>query len=141
MFIYKKVTETAILCGEPLIGYSPTDVQQWIQESGNTDAVIAEAVAVVGQKVGWLHHELNDPDNSDMQIKKFYKEFNLWENLEKKLVSEIICRLDKQNLATGTNHALKGKGFHYIIEPFMEQNGFRNSSGWWIKRDCRKSAK
>lgn len=53
MIVDEKMAGAAILCGEPLIGYSPTDIRQWLQENGHTDAAIAEAMAAVGQKVGW----------------------------------------------------------------------------------------
>lgn len=52
MIVDEKMAGAAILCGEPLIGYSPTDIRQWLQENGHTDAAIAEAMAAVGQKVG-----------------------------------------------------------------------------------------
>ena len=124
----------AILCGEPLAGYTPTDIRKWIQDNGNTDAVFAEAMAAVGRKVGWLHHELNDPDNDDVMIEKYDKEFEVWWALEKELVVEIIRRLEEQNRTAGTNHTTEGKGWHYIIEPFMEQNGFRDGAGWWVRK-------
>ena len=83
MIVDEKMAGAAILCGEPLIGYSPTDIRQWLPENGHTDAAIAEAMAAVGQKVGWLHHELNDPDNDDAQISKYDKEFDAWWDMEK----------------------------------------------------------
>lgn len=134
MIVDEKMAGAAILCGEPLIGYSPTDIRQWLQENGHTDAAIAEAMAAVGQKVGWLHHELNAPDNDDAQISKYNKEFDAWWDMEKELVAEIIHRLEEQNRTADTNHTTEGKGWHYIIEPFMEQNGFRDGAGWWIRK-------
>lgn len=129
----KKLRETAILFKAPLDGYVPDDIRQWITEHHNTDTVLAEAMAAVGRKVGWFHHELNDPDNDDATIAKYKIEFDGWWTLEKELVAEIIHRLERQNSEQGTTHRTTGDGWHYIIEPFMNQNGYRDGAGWWIK--------
>ena len=138
MKVDKKLAEVAILFKAPLEGYVPNDVRQWLKEQHSTDAALAEAMASVGRKVGWLHHELNDPDNDEAQIEKYDKEFDAWWDLEKELVAEIICRLNEQNRTTGTSYVTDGKGWHYIIEPFMEQNGFRDGAGWWVRKEVRK---
>lgn len=129
MIVDEKMAGAAILCGEPLIGYSPTDIRQWLQENGHTDAAIAEAMAAVGQKVGWLHHELNDPDNDDAQISKYDKEFDAWWDMEKELVAEIIHRLEEQNRIADTNHTTEGKEWQSSVT----EKGCQNSSrdGRW----------
>ena len=39
----------------------------------------------------------------------------------------------EQNKNEGTNYPVTGEGMHYIIEPFMKQNGYRDGAGWWVK--------
>ena len=129
----KRLTDIAILCKAPLSDCVPNDVRQWLEEQNWSDMAIAEAMAAVGKKSGWLHHELNDPDNDTEAIEKYSKEFDGWWELEKELVKEILRRLEQQNAERGTTYETTGKGWHYLIEPFMNQNGFRDGAGWWIK--------
>lgn len=133
MKVDKKLAKAAILFKAPLEGYVPDDIRQWLLEQKQTDGAIAEAMAAVGRKVGWLHHELNDPDNDDRTIAAYHKEYDGWWDLKKELVAEIIHRLEQQNAEQGTHYRTTGNGWHYIIEPFMNQNGYRDGAGWWIK--------
>lgn len=133
MKVDKKLAKAAILFEAPLEGYTPDDIRQWLEERHKTDVAVAEAMASVGQKVGWLHHEINDPDNNEATIAKYEEEYDGWWSLEKELVAEIILRLEKQNAKQGTSYRTTGNGWHYIIEPFMNQNGYRDGAGWWIK--------
>lgn len=128
----EKLAGADILCAEPLVGYSPSDIQQWILENNHTDASIAEAMAAVKSKTGWLRHELDDSDNDNATKAQYHEEFNDWWELEQKLVAEIICRLEQLNRISGTNYRTTGNSLHYIIEPFIEQNGYRDSAGWWV---------
>lgn len=128
----EKLAGAAILCAEPLVGYSPGDIQQWIEENNHTDAAIADAMAAVMSKTGWLHHELDNPYNDDATIAKYEREYDGWWELEQELVFEIIRRLEQLNRINGTNYRTTGNGLHYIIEPFMELNGYRDSAGWWV---------
>jgi hypothetical protein len=130
----KKVTDIKILCKAPLSNCVPDDVRRWLDEQKQTDLAIAEAMAMVGRKSGWLHHELNDPDNDAESIVRYKKEYNGWWKLEKELKDEILMRLERQNIEQGTAYKTTGKGWHYLIEPFMNQNGYRDDAGWWIKK-------
>ena len=67
----KRLTAIAILCKAPLSDCVPNDVRQWLEEQNWFDMAIAEAMAAVGKKSGWLHHELNDPDNDAEMIEKY----------------------------------------------------------------------
>lgn len=89
-------------------------------------------MAAVKSKTGWLRHELDDSDNDNATKAQYHEEFNDWWELEQELVFEIIRRMEQQNRINGTNYRTTGNGLHYIIEPFMELNGYRDSAGWWV---------
>lgn len=93
----QKLAGADILCAEPLVGYSTSDIQQWLLENNHTDAAIAEAMAAVKSKTGWLRHELDDSDNDNATKARYHEEFNDWRELEQELVFEIIRRLEQQN--------------------------------------------
>ena len=122
----KKNKDIAVLISPPLDGCVPNDVRTWLREQHETDAAIAEAMSKVGMKAGWLMHELDDPDNDEKALQKYHEEFDMWYELEKELVKEIVRRLGIEKVE---------KGWHYIIEPFMNKNGYRDGAGWWIKEE------
>ena len=128
----KELTDIAFLRKAPLSNCVPSDVRQWLEEQKWSNLAIAEAIAAV-EKSGWLHHEFNDPDNDAATIAKYSKEFDdRWE-LEKELVNEILRRLKQQNAEQGATYKTTGKGWYYLIEPFMNQNGYIDGAGWRIK--------
>lgn len=130
----ENLTSCVVLCEEPLQGYTPKDVQKWIEEQGVTDQAIAAALAAVNGKVGWLDDELYDYNEESVEYKEKSEEYESWWALYNVLVEKIISRLKEMNRTKGTCYKTDDKGLHYIIEPFMEMNGYCNASGWWIKK-------
>lgn len=128
----KRMTEIIALCSEPLDGFSPTQVRSMF-ERYTSDDTVATILAGVSNEVGWLMHELDDPDNDEELVSTYRSLFDSWYALERDLVAEVIRRLEEENQTTGTKYLTTGIGTHYIIKPFMERNGFIDGAGWWIK--------
>lgn len=128
----KRMTEIIALCSEPLDGFSPTQVRSMF-ERYTSDDTVATILAGVSNEVGWLMHELDDPDNDEELVSTYRSLFDSWYALERDLVTEVIRRLEGENQTTGTKYLTSGIGTHYIIKPFMERNGFIDGAGWWIK--------
>ena len=126
------MTEIIALCSEPLDGFSPTQVRSMF-ERYTSDDTVATILAGVSNEVGWLMHELDDPDNDEELVSTYRSLFDSWYALERDLVAEVIRRLEEENQTTGTKYLTTGIGTHYIIKPFMERNGFIDGAGWWIK--------
>ena len=126
------MTEIIALCSEPLDGFSPTQVRSMF-ERYTSDDTVATILAGVSNEVGWLMHELDDPDNDEELVSTYRSLFDSWYALERDLVAEVIRRLEEENQTTGTKYLTSGIGTHYIIKPFMERNGFIDGAGWWIK--------
>ena len=98
-----------------------------------SDDIIAAILAGVWNEVGWLMHELDDPDNDKESVSAYRSAVDSWYTLERYLVAEVIRRLEEENQTKGTTYLTTGIGTHYIIKPFMERNGFVDGAGWWIK--------
>lgn len=132
MFIDEDLSHVVVLASPPLNGYTPDNIRELL-EADPRDACIASVTAAVNNQVGWLGHQCDDPENDEQTNKRFSSEFDAWNALYKELVDRIIHRLMEQNKNEGTNYPVTGEGMHYIIEPFMKQNGYRDGAGWWVK--------
>ena len=86
-----------------------------------TDEALAAALAGTWNKSGWLEHDLDDDDYTP-EMEAEYRE---WRALEKELIQKVALRLNRECKAP----------YIKLVTPFMEQNGYRNGSGWWIKDD------
>ena len=130
----KRMTEIIALFNEPLEGFSPVQVRDMF-ERYTSDDTVATILAGVSNQVGWLMHELDDPDNDNESVSAYRSVFHSWYALEQDLVKDVIRRLEEENQTTGSKYVTAGIGTHYIIKPFMERNGFVDGAGWWIKEN------
>ena len=94
-----------------------------------SDADLAAAYADVSNKLGGLMHHLDDPDYDHVHD-KVEQSFAMWLDLQEILFEKIVNILQAEN-EKGAHHALD-IGTHYTVLPFMEREGFRDGSGWWI---------
>lgn len=118
-----------ILSHAPFEGFMPDDIRNWLS-SHSSDPNLALVMEKVNYQVGMLMHECDE--SNDPWVKYSY---SLWWELYLELKDEIVPRLAKDNLEKGSNHQTDGGGYHYLIKPFMERNGYRDGSGWWIKQN------
>ena len=121
---------TLILTVEPFVGFMPADLRAWLKEN-NADADLAAALAAVHNHIGTLGYELNEVDDPWL----FYA-FDAWYEIEAELYELIFKSMKQSNLRGETNYSFSQQG-HYRLVPFMERNGFRSGSGWWVKSDAR----
>lgn len=103
-----------------LAGYTAEDVSEWLSLHAD-ESCLAIAMAAVGNKTGSIRHEISN----DWAMEEVYSR---WANLEKELYERIISILVKEN---GLPQV---KGKYFQIQPFMERNGYRAGSGWWIEK-------
>lgn len=103
---------------EPLAGVS---ADEWRAKFGenSTDEELATALAGAWNESGWLGHDLDD-DDCTPEIEAAYKE---WSALEQELIQKIASHL---------NHKCETP-YIKLVTPFMEQNGYRDGGGWWVK--------
>lgn len=96
---------------------------------------MATAYAQVSNQVGWIGHEVDDPDNDEKTNKSIMERFEKWWALDKEIQQTIFTRIEAYNKEHGTNYPTSGKGTHYLIEPFMNMNGYRDGCGWWVEEE------
>lgn len=128
MEIDKILKSAVVLFEEPLKDYKPKDIKNILVDD-QSDITLAACFAAVHNQTGWLAHDIDDGDNDKETNNRIITEFNEWWSLEKKLVAEIEQRLGN------TCHKKQDVGYHFIVKPFMERNGYRDGAGWWVKRE------
>ena len=103
-------------------------MEKWIT-AYPSDENYAKALAAVNNHVGSLGHEIDGTE--DFWLKDSFEQ---WWEIEKILYEKIFARMNKTNEQGITHYDLEKSGFHYRVQPFMEQNGFRDGGGWWIPK-------
>ena len=112
-------------------GIVAADLREWLI-ANNTEHNIAVALAQSNMKKGWLMHDLCDPDTTDLpRVRLAYNE---WRELYEELHARIFSIMEKENDLGVASHNLSETRGHYVIMPFMERNGYRDGSGWWVRK-------
>lgn len=117
---------TLILTTDPFVGFMPADLRDWITMH-NTDPDLALALAEVHNHVGILGHELDEMDDHWLLYA-----FEAWWEVEKELYDLIVASMRHSNQQGKTTYNLSQPGLHWLVKPFMEKNGFRDGTGWWV---------
>ena len=120
VYLMKYPNNTLILTREPFVGFMPADVRSWLQDHGD-DRNLATAFAEVSNKTGCLGHELGETD--DPWITYAYEE---WRELYQEIHRQVLAAIGRENMDRFN------PGGYRFAEPFMEKNGYRDGSGWWI---------
>ena len=107
----------------------PADLRAWITEH-SSDQNLAMALAEVHNHVGILGHELDETDEHWL----IYA-YEAWWEVEKELYDLIVASMRHSNQQGKTNYNLSQTGLHWLVKPFMEKNGFRDGTGWWVQTD------
>lgn len=124
-----KILESAVvLLGEPLKDYNPKDIKNILADD-RSDKTLAACLAAVHNQTGWLAHDIDDDDNDVETNNRLMAEYNMWWSLEEELVAEVERRLGNEH------NQNQDVGYHFIVKPFMERNGYRDGAGWWVKRE------
>lgn len=110
----------------------PADLRAWIAEH-SSDPDLATALAEVHNHVGILGHELDDIDDHWLVYA-----YEAWWEVEKELYDLIVASMHLSNQQGETDYNLSQPGLHWRVKPFMEKNGFRDGSGWWVQTELEK---
>lgn len=115
--------------GSALMGATSNDIRALLEQD-HSEKMLAASMAAVSNQTGYIHHDINDPDIDDTIREVIEEQFDTWWELERELVTRISNILICENPEIGIP---ENTGYHFIIQPFMERNGYRDGSGWWIK--------
>ena len=109
----------------------PADLRSWLRDH-NEDVDLAVVLAEVSNHTGRLGHELGE--TNDYWLVYAYEE---WWEVEKELYDQIIRSMKQANMNGEANYNLEKEGLYNIVKPFMEKNGFRDGSGWWLPNESK----
>ena len=125
---------TLILTAEPFLGFMPADLRSWLQDH-HEDNDLATALAAVNNHVGLLGHELDEVDDNWLLYA-----FEAWWELEKELYDLVIGSMQQANIRGEAHYNMDQKGLHCLVMPFMERNGYKDGSGWWVQANRDNNA-
>lgn len=122
-----------IMMREPLDGYTPDDIREYLTENPN-DYRLAAAFAAVDNQASWVGGDLDDPDYDEEEIhNRLLEKYHAWYNLYEELRRAVVARATERGiLAEGAAPEMKE---HKQIDAFMNQNGYVCGSGWWVKKE------
>lgn len=117
----------------PFQQVDPSDVRELAKEY-TSDRALASIFAAVSTRATYIGHLVDDPENDAETNEHIIAECEIWDELERELLSKILLRIRNQAEYSDFNPETQNKWTHYIIKAFMEQNGFRDATGWWVEK-------
>jgi len=107
------------------IGQNPIEARKWLRKN-NTDNGLADALAQVYNETASLYHNLIGLEEPELsKAKTIYEE---WLTLFNEVTDKIISSMKDDNTA------VQSTLLYYSVKPFMEEYGYCNGGGWWIKK-------
>lgn len=118
--------DTVIMGGDPAPGVSIEEMKL-IASQVKTEKELAVAYAIASNKTFWIADEEYDyPEGSPEQLVAI-AHTDRWIKLMNELLEKIFDLMRAEGIT------IPNTGYLKVIKPFMEKNGYRNGSGWWIK--------
>ncbi|MGX8678939.1 MAG: hypothetical protein ACQGQO_07530 [Sphaerochaetaceae bacterium] len=105
--------ECTVMRSEPLPDISADDWRCKLEEDFS-EKNLADSLAAVWNETGWLC----DEDNSEEEEQRYESWWELQMELVNKAADILQCKVDVP--------------YAKLIEPLMNRNGYRLSTGWWI---------
>ena len=120
---------TLILTVDPFVGFMPNELRAWLCEHTD-DASLAAALAAVNNHTGCLGHDLGEVNDPWLLYA-----FEEWRVLEKDLYGIVFKSMETAVLRGEADYDLTREGLYYKALQFMEKNGFRDGTGWYIESE------
>jgi len=117
-----------------MAGVSVEEMQQKILSITSTQELV-DAYVLVSNKFWSVADDLDDYDVGTEEYEKIRSVFDAW--------NEMLEKLDKRIMETAAEEELLAErqpnsGTVKQLEAFMDKYGYRDGSGWWIKKeDCQ----
>lgn len=122
-----RIQDYFIMGSEPLSQWSVDEVREWLTEHTNQQSII-DAYAAVHNQAFFIEDREYDYEEGTTAYTYACEQTDAWFTLMNEL-QEIIFDYIRDN-----GIAIPDKGFNSVLAPFMEQHGYRDRSGWWIKK-------
>ena len=116
-----------IMGSEPLPDLSVDDVRQWLTEHTDKQSII-DAYAAVHNKAWWIEDNEYDYEEGTTAYAYACEQTDAWFTLMDELQEIIFGYLRDKGIP------IPEKGYHKVLVPFMEQHGYNDGNGWWVKK-------
>ena len=125
--------DIVVCAAPPFQQIDPSEVRE-LAKKYTSDGALAAIYAAVSARTTCIGHLVDDPENDAETNERIIVEFEAWDELENELLSKILLRIKNDDGHLYPKPKTQKTGTHYIIKPFMEQNGYRDATGWWVEK-------
>lgn len=115
-----------IMGSEPLPDLSVDDIRKWLSEHTDKQSII-DAYAAVYNKAWCIEDNEYDYEEDTTAYTYACEQTNTWFALMNELQEIIFGYLRDEGIA------IPEKGYNVVLAPFMEQHGYYDGNGWWVK--------
>ena len=122
--------DTVILAGDPMANESANDVRSSIQNALSVQELV-DYYIMVHNKFWFIEDNLYDFEKGTPEYEEIYKVVCEWEELMNELDNKIMNQAEAEGLL---DERKPNSGTVKQLERFMDKYGYRNGSGWWVKK-------
>lgn len=123
--VEEMIPEGAVIMATEPVSITPEELMK-VYENDRSEATLARCYADASNQASWLSFDCDEPNCPD-SVKDLC---DAWWDISFKLASDIRDILIRENIS-GKNYVVDNIGIHYMVEPFMDKNGYRDGCGWW----------
>lgn len=117
---------TVIMVGDPAPDVTIEEIRI-LAERASTERDISNAFAIASNKAWWVEHNEYDYEEGTEEYEQACRITDDWFEVSDILKGKIFSILRNEGVY------IPDKGQITVLSPFMERNGYRDGSGWWVK--------
>ena len=118
---------TVIMGGDPAPDVSAEGLKADALRA-ETEKELADAYAMASNKAWWVEDDVYDFNEGTPEYKEARRITAEWFAVEELIRNKIFEILR----AEGVN--IPKRGYNEVLVPFMDRNGYRDGSGWWVRK-------
>lgn len=122
--------DTVILAGDSMENEFVNDVRSSIQNALSVQDLV-DYYVMVHNKFWFVEDNLYDFEKGTPEYEEIYKVVCEWEELMNELDNKIMNQAEAEGLL---DERKPNSGTVKQLERFMDKYGYRNGSGWWVKK-------
>ena len=117
-----------LMAEEPIPGWTPDMIRQ-LYANNNSEYGLALAYAAASNKAWWAEDDIYDFETDSPEYNNAVAVMDAWFKIAEELEADIIAILQSEGVS------IPETGIRYVLQLFMERNGFLDGGGWWIEND------
>ncbi len=125
---FSDVKDVVVMGSEPMPDMTVEDAKKWYEAHEN-EAGLAEIYANVYNKASWVDDEVYDYEKGTKEYEDACSIADEWWALSDLYEGLILNLLKNEGLE------IPEKGYISVLRIFMDRNGYKDGSGWWIKKE------